>query len=759
MRAQAWSAIIAALVSLAWLLSRTSYGVAAGPWLGAFLDPHPLNDLPTISALLARALGRFGGGSLNLASALFGAVSCSLVAALAARALARACSTPKAVFCAVLGTAFYATSAPMVQAGSAAGPSTVTVALAMAAALALVLAHDAPKKGAYLALAGLASGLAAANHPSFALLYVLSIGTALALDPAPRALITRVPLITFAFAAGASVPALLALAAGESLPSFLRHALRTPYPTIGDRRPSLTVFRAMVESGNGALLALAAPGVLAVTKVRMRYHAILCLGVLLCFGPLLPFLTNHYGADYGLRDDLAPRIMVAAMLGISIAWGIALVSAAWASRFTSLGNAASALGVGFLAVLLIHQALAAPNRRPPAAGQFARRVLQSCPENGALICRDSRAACFLKGAQFVENSRPDVTVLSLDALVDPQLRTRLAHVAGDSMTLDGEFDPQAHLDEYGVEQPFLIQELSRKGAESALSDGALAALAIWDFTRNNAPDRPICFVGVSVPWLGGRAREHDCLLVYPQTLSEPSSGSRGPETLASATLPGQDPDLDCDIQDVLLSLSDAARDRGDANKAIDLANRALPFGPRNPAVHLALSRSEAREGRRDQAERHVRAYLGLATQAGAADQVLADIEQALQIYSLDAQFTQGIEAVPAVESLEQRSEVTGQLWQFDQIETLNRGYAKLLAQKPNDVGLLYERAAIQAQLGDLQAAGQTLRRWQTAGAYSDETLKARINLDGRFALIYLPERKAEDADMRAYVESMIAPPK
>ncbi|MBI5096016.1 MAG: tetratricopeptide repeat protein [Candidatus Hydrogenedentes bacterium] len=738
----------ATVLSFAWFCSRLSPGLASIPWHGALLGDPPLYDLPVLTWATARTVTYlspdFSGWLLNAISAGFGALICGLVAGFAATKLRSTRSPLLPSVCAVLGALFVAASAPVVQASTAAGPATLTVFLGLGSALLLASTHASRHRNAWASVAALLAGLSASNHASFGLLIVVFVSIALLPGAAFQPRLFQLAPALLAFLVGASGPWFRAWMSGESLSSFLHHALNTPHPIIGNGWPDRGYARTLSASLSYPALSLALLGMVYLLRRPPRVHGMVCLLIFTCFGPLLPALTNHRGAAYGLQDHLAPKILVVAALGICIASALAGLSAALTGRRLIVRQIANVTGLVLVVCAVAYQASETPNRRHPYATILARDVLDACPQDSFLVCANAELSSFLSGAQRIDRVRTDIQIFSTDAMLDWRLRRKLALSLREKSIFDPVFDPESRLEEYSIEQPFLIRELSkRSGAKS--SGPELTSLAIWDFVRSNATRNAVCFAGLSNPWLSARAQPQGAVLMYPRA---PSDHTKAPspdfDSLCEQTLRCNDPDLARLLQQIVLSLSDAARSRGDGAQARDLAQLALHLNQPATDAYFALARAEARQGRREQAVEYAKSCQDSCDDIKTIQLLLDAIKDDSDTYDLENRFTHTLSQETSTGARPQdRSVTAGLLWQAGQLDVLRHGYESILAQAPDEGDALYELAAIQAQLGEFARAKELLHRWSRVARLSDEALTMRMNLDGRFALIYLPEREQD----------------
>jgi tetratricopeptide (TPR) repeat protein len=174
------------------------------------------------------------------------------------------------------------------------------------------------------------------------------------------------------------------------------------------------------------------------------------------------------------------------------------------------------------------------------------------------------------------------------------------------------------------------------------------------------------------------------------------------------------------------------RTEEDARPLVDLAEQ---MGVSPYRVRLAMSRAAARQGNRDDAARYASEYL-TGTDASRLEQatLTRTLDGDLRSAALRSKFRQlvDLEREGKTDAV-LRQELTGQLWQEDDIGALAEGYRSLAEVRPEDAESLYQYAGALTQLGELPEAQRVLAR---AAAVSPAEIGKRLQANmARFALL------------------------
>ena len=741
-----WAAgLCGGLAALLWFGFRMSPGVAFTPWQGPLLHGDSLEPIPPVAGILYGLAGVLPGGlgvwTANGLAVLLGAITCALASGIAAGASKWLVPRPVAAASGALAGVLLATSPSMTGAAAAAHPAVVTTALALGALALLLAALEREAAMPWLGAAAVAGGLAAANHAAFGLLIVLLLLVYFFHPLNTAALLPRAAFLTALFAAVALAPVLAAIWWTGGAGLLMSYALRSPYPAIGEAPPQwgfgVTLLR---EFPALALLPAAAAMVLFFRRPTQRY-AVMLAAVFLMMGPFLPFLTNQYGAETFLQDGEAPLVMTLAAASIFIACGTA---AALGAMFRHDQAPRLAIGTAVLAAALVvaFQFTGAPSRSHGAASAAAAAMLDACPANAILITGDRTLTSLALSAQRSGDHRTDVRVLPLDALVDTSYRNRAnAHWDG-AVDLPRVFPQPGALERWEREQPLQWRRLQdRDGDEEALRD-----LLVWDFVRDNAPERPMAFAGFAPAWLAARAGIAGPVLVYPREGHDDDGGNPTPFHEQTADLaPSRDPQGNAVLANILLPLSDSARRQGEAEKAAALATIAATLEPGNPSHLLALTRASARTGAIDDAREHGARYAALLPRALSGAEITEILDNEVRRLQMEEAFL-GEARRDGAGNAEERQHLAEQLWVADELAILEQGYDLILEDNPEDLDALYHLAAARAQLGHIQEAHGLLGRWIEEAVSGLQLTAAEISSilenDGRFVLLRMPLRPA-----------------
>mgnify|MGYP005839453011 CR=1 FL=1 len=758
-RAEGVAAFAAGALGLVWFGERLSPGPAFTIWQAsllrrAFAESAAIASLASPPPLLSRFLSVCTEALpkvrptfwLNVTAAVLGIVCCMLLAAMGAlvgRRLAprfeginALAGFEAALILALTPTATYA--------ATAAGPATLTLALALGSTVLFMSSWENQSKRipVSLVVSGLLAGLATANHPSFALLaFVFMLGLILQGTP-DKSFLRKTTAFTAAVLPGLLLPFVVAMFRGEGLRMFLAHALRTPYVTVADSFPSLgftSVVAREIPYGLLGFVPIMAPLCFARS---VRAPILLCTFLFLCFGPFLPFLTNHYGSTETARDADAPLLFVLASVSLFIALGAThIVELASARSGTWLPRSLCHLAI-CITILLV-MAPRAPDRRHTFAEQTGTVILESCPRNALLVSGDRLLTSVILSTQAERGLRHDVRVVPGDALSLPHCRPALARLAGAAFSVAPTFSPSDKLDQWRAEQPWLVDDLLAHQGEAAPSRGkhraklSLEDLALWDFLRDNSVHRPVCFVGYSQDWLVARVRVSGTVLVFPahsmpRTDPEVHVGALVREALHTARTKS-DPGAAHSVAALLVPLSANARKQGNLEDATRWARAALVAEPSNASAHLALVRAAARSGDRDQALVHAQGYVASVLEEDAAGIAATAIQTDLDLWAYAERTTdlvRGDPVDPAVYT--EFNALTAFLWRGYEFRQLTQLYESILSARPSDAFTLYQLAAAQAQLGELDSANMLLMK---AIELAPSLVVRNLKEDGRFVLL------------------------
>lgn len=728
------SATLSAAVLLAWFLSRSSPGVALGPWQGHFLSEPPIHNLPLLSQWAFRVALLAPAGNpawrLNVATACFAALSCGALA-YAAATVTRRLALPYPVAGGLLAACAFATTPLVTYGATGTAPTTLTAFLALAAIAALLAFVADPARSAPPFLSALFAGLAAANHPSFGLLLAVIVVVVLLCRPVTPGHLKTLAAIAGVFALTAAIPLHYALGSGESFATFLSHALLTPYPAPGSAMPRMDLGKQILDALPVPILLAIIPGLLLFAHRESRPFALICAGVFLCMGPFLPSLTNQHGVNVVLADTEAPRVIVIAVITLFAAWGL-MAAAHFVDRKTHLHNLACYALFLAVAVFLAFQYMHAPDRRHDLAPKLAGQILKGCPQDSLLVTGDPDLTSLLLASQRTHHKREDVTVAPAHCLASPFLRAGLRAHLSDKATLQRQFPPEDAWKRWEKERPLVFDRLARRHREGKGVDAELADLALWDFVADNSLQGTICFAGVASSWLPARAKLNGLVLVYPcegpPTRHELDTGFG-----ALAATP-KDPGIADTLARLLLPLADNARAQGWAEESLQLAKRAVELGPRSPSPMLAVLRAEARNGQKDKALEHAERYLQLAPDSDAANDLQECITQDLRRHALERDFIAAI-AGETLADADKRQETAEQLWLNDELVILRQGYESIIEAHPDDLDALYQLAAAYTQLGELPLARNTLQTWIQSARVEPGAVAKHLEQDGRFALL------------------------
>jgi len=728
------AAIGAALAALIWFACRMSPGAAFGPWQGALLAARPLERVPVVAHAVFLACSPFP----NATAALFGAVACGLLGALAAAVLHRRGSGIEAVAGGLAAGVLFAVTPAMTYASTATGPAVVSIALALAA---LALSAGTGERGrprvCYAAAA--AAGLGMANHAALGLLafLVLPAGVLRSRSSGER---WRVLLFAAAtFMATASLPLLQASWQGEGIRAFLAHALAQPFPFPLSARPDAGFPLEALAQVPVEVALFALPGVAWLIHPRTRRAALVLLAALALFGPLLPSVTHQATAGPDPVDAASPLLVAMAALSFFVACGMACM----ARLLTRDPKHAPARAAVVVVLAVLGVALAwpeAPSRRHDLAGALGRAILDSCPDDAVLLTGDADLTSLALAVQHLERRRLDVTVAPVAYLAQREaVRARLAARIAGAARVDGSFPPEDAQAAWPVEQPVLFARFLRQRRQGRGDSSALTDLALWEFIRQNHAQRPLCFVGRASPWLAARGRASGAVLVYPAGTATPVADPLAAldALLSSPRLLEHNPGAARTVASVLLPLVQAAHAQAEAQQEhARLGQWAAMLAPTHPRFLLEQMRAMARRGDKEGAMAHAAQYLWHPQARHDVDALRRLVEEEMTGHALEQRF----KAVLARERLEDpdyeaRQAAAGQLWGHDEIHVLAREYVSLLEARPKDLDALYQLAAAQAQFGRFDRARDLLERWAKASRLPPGRVAERLDGDGRFVLL------------------------
>ncbi|MDZ4859112.1 MAG: hypothetical protein SGI88_09005 [Candidatus Hydrogenedentes bacterium] len=725
-------AALAAFVGvLVYLLFHLGNGLAFGPWQGAYLDAAFPYRAPLISLWTGRAVAAipFGDAArrLSFASVMLGALACAMLALMAARALG---ARPGGITAACGGVGaglLFALTPAWSNAVASNSPAMVTVLLSLIG-LAFVQHAIETRTAGWLAYGGLAIGFATANDPSFAILFVIALLAALG-TLGERISVARVfaPLLC-GFAAPVLVPFARSLVLGEGLDGFLAHAMATAYPTIGDGVPRLGFGLELRPQFSWVMLGATLAGMTALFTPGMRGAATTWALLFLAMGPFWPMLTNQRSSAYVLRDTDAATSIASAAVCIGAVWGLAWLARVLARR--DRGATITALMACGVAIMVGVQYAALPKRDAARADALARSIFADSGTNAVIVTGDARTTSLLRTIQLARGVRRDLAVVSVHALEQPEWRARLAATYRDELRVVTDFPPDNAWTRWPVERPNEFGLLNATLRDGGLQEGDFRDLLLWEFMRDNFSARPILFAGVTSAWLTARGKPVGMLLAYPR------EGAGEGNALALVTAAGAfdtDQEMAATNLSLLLPLAEASRRQNDVPQAEKLAALARENGPNNAGAWLSSARAAARGGRREQAVAFSARYLRMANNPREMKDFLGLIEEDLQRNALAVEFsTAAIQTEVNDATRMRRDQLAEMLWGLDELSVLATGYDVAMQIGPGDFELLYERAAVNAQLGELDIARALVGE---AVKVDFQKVWSRMQWDGRFYLL------------------------
>jgi len=660
----------------------------------------------------------------------FGALACGFVAFTAAAVAKRLFPRPMAIICGVAAAMLFCTSPMMCEAATAAGPTTLTVFLglvSLAAALSFAR-HEGSLTTA--SIAACAAGLAAANHPSFTLLIVMVVlVTVLGSREKPFGF-PSVLWVLGVFSLTASLPLISALARQESLRDFLSHALYTAYPMFNPVLPGTAFHEALLQQLGWPLSLAAVIAVVFMFHSQTRHPALVMVGFYLMMGPLLTSLTNQRLSTAELHDQAAPWVFAVGIACVFAAWGLAAVVGLIFRARRHAVLAAAALTVAGVGVVR-YESLGAPNRDHGFGVEMVHALLSECPQDALLVSAEPHVASLVMAAQHGYGVRPDVAVIVYPGLSEPLQRERMSCAYPSARGLDTPFPTLAVLDQWEHDHPILFGKWIEHNANASDARAMTAELALWSLIRANHEQRPLCFAGIDLPWLLARASPSALLLHYPGPA--PVEAVPREETVRRAMIAAArpDPGVGETLSALLFTLSGNARQRESIGEAIQLAIIASLVDPHDGRPFLAMARAKAREGHSEDALDYLDSYLWLTD--GKDGDVLSSIEKQFECYRLAGEFQELVDQQVAQSNLSAAfREKADALWARDELTVLAGGFARLSNAFPHDPEVLYEYAAVLAQLGDLTGSRNALAQ---AARITPAQVGAHLQEDGRFSLL------------------------
>lgn len=729
---------LVAVLAGGWFGSRMSPGIALRAGQDALLADARPPGFPVLDWQIVRLIRAIAAEPLlwwhNVATVLFATAACAVLAALTAAIARRFLPGATAFLAGAVAALAYAVSPSVTALATAGNTSQVSLLLALAAVYFVVRGFLDEPAAASPTWPAMAAGLATANHAAFGWLFPFVLFYALT-RPGPVARRVQAALAaSLVFSAIAAWPLIAALRGGETIEAFLAHALRAPYPAMGEGAVPWAAIVAWLDGLPRILLVFAGAGlaVAGLTAQRWMAFLLICLGVL--FGPMLPVLTHTDTNLPAYAAQAAPGALAAALVSVLAALGATGVAflGAGSQGYTGVRTACG------LAISLLVLALAgadAPTRRHHGAEQLGTFVLESCPDSAFLVTGDPRLVSVVSTLQRRDRLRTDVTVvpvfqLEVEAYGDV-LAQRLTAAQDVVLTADGAFDSRLH--RWEQEQPGLAGRLKRALERGDDVSSVLTELAVWEFVRTHFVERPVHFVAVPSEWLAARAGPCGAALVYPRPEAETPCMAFTDWLRAHLPAVPQDDDLEGALTNVLLPLSSAHRVQGDAHEAEYIAGLAALFSPNRSQPRWAAMQVAARLGERESVMNHALAYLERVTPGAEAHDAAAELEAGLAVRDVAARCAA---FDPAENSAWREALLTDltELWRHDEFLVLADTYSRIADAQPGDVDAWYQLAAALTQLGDLEPARTALGR---AFGQAPGPVLQRLQQDGRFALLML----------------------
>ena len=678
---------------------------------------------------------------LNIFSAVLGVWACGMVAAMGAWVAKRFVSNVEASACGVAAAMVFMSTPPVTHAATAAGPSMLTTLLALGALGLVVAAGERIDHSPLFLAASLLAGFAAGNHPSFGLVGIL-VGAGLLcfgnMDARAGLQAAKGALL---FLMGALIPLVYALSNGETLRDFLSHALLQPYPNVFEGLPDAKYGIVLAQNVATLALLMAVPGFVLLLRSGVRRYGVFLGLALLFMGPLFPALTHHADAPWPVDGD-APVIIALAMVSLFAAWGMGVVGETLHASSTG-GTRQRLVGVGVTAVLALAavgaQRPEASNRRHGLAERLGRDVLASCPENALLISGDDGLTSLALALQHSNGYGKGILVLPAQALAGrfwAQTRAR-ARLSAETGSLEM-FPPLESVDAWAEEQPLLLARYLDERKHPSGPSPSRVDLALWELVKEHYGVRPLCFVGLSSPWLAARAQITGLVLSYPRRTAPAAPAPAAQVRCILSERHGSTRDVG--IADTLAALvtplSTAARMQGRDDQARELARLAIWLAPDAAGPRVAWCRAQARGGEWQEAVQEWDAYRAQAGRPLPESNIKRMFDRDYEAHEHAERFL-GLAAreTAAPSDLATRQDAATALWELDELVVLARGYEAIVKASPDDIDGLYQLAAARTQLGDLRNARDVLGQWIEALGLSPSLVKKQLDGDGRFALL------------------------
>lgn len=714
-------------------------GLVFGKWQGYYLQPSTDHHLPLIFQKLSIVARYFTGNdvvALNMLTGFSGALSCATLGALATHFFMRLFPPLLAMAGGVLASGLLACLPPVFYVSTGCSPAPLTLLLALAGIACLAPVVSAPERHGmpWIIAAGLFAGLGAANNPAFGVLALILLFVLVLLPPGRSRSPMRVIVFACSFGVTAALPWINSVLVGETLPEFLFHALRTPYPAVWNRLPDLRFASTLEKSVPLPMALLALAGLLPLFRRAHAWPMFLLIAIFMCMGPLLPSLTNQDLRAHPVVDLEASMLLVLACLCLFMAQGILLI-AFFVTRKRAGFALLLGLALGIPALWLQWPTL--PRNDSDQAQAIARSLLENCPPDSLLVSGDVRISSLLLACQASSDLRKDVAIVPVESLLSRRGRDTLATRFGPRLTVKNPFPDSDSAARWQHELPVQFSVLA-KNAHFPESE-SLEAFALWDFVRDNFYESDIAFVGLSPGWLTARAQNSGFLLFYPARAvagAAPTLPLRGPESQAP------DPEEMRTLSALLLPISHAARKQARAGLAERLAGMARDYNPEDTESTFAYLAAQARQGRRKEVLAQAENYFEGRQADAAGDQrlqaiILDDLERQENEKTLLAFLSQEKDSWGAPDA---RKVAFNPLWTQEELTLLAFGYESILEEFPSDIDALYQLAALRAQFGEWEAAGELLARWVLAGQYPPEQVVEKLWEDGRFAQFHVYRR-------------------
>ncbi|MCC6487098.1 MAG: hypothetical protein IT364_06320 [Candidatus Hydrogenedentes bacterium] len=736
---------LAALSALCMFAARGIESPAVSVWHLPIIHPGSIYRMPLLTEWLAEAASFLPVESRTAVFMFFhlltGALSCGVLAAIAASAVSWKATRWEALACGWGAGLIFAATMAWHSAATTCSPAVVTVFLTLLA-FRVVLDPDKSLDSRGVVTASLLMGLASANDPAFGVLAFLLLVVSLGLAPPALSAVRLIFVYACGFAALACLPIVESLLRGETFAEFLSHALATPYPTVGDALPHMGYLPELLTELPLATLAVAPLGLVLLLRRDGRGAPLVWALVFLAMGPFLPSLTNHTTDPTVLNSSDGPQAMVLAAAVLFAVWGLTAI----------LGTLLRRPGRGLLAVaaILVASGFLAANHWKHQRGsagdaplEIARAILADCPENAILVAGDARIYSLLCAAQTLGSAGSGVTLVPGDALEAGHSRERLRTEHLHAVVLNDDFPPADAEVRWYRERPLEMATLHANDRQ--LGEGfGLRALALWELTRDNFALRPVCFAGEQASWLTARAQQNGLVLVFPRQEESRSASLQYVKTLESEDrLESLDPETSEVLASLLLPVSEAARRQGDAAQASAVAALARKAAGSNPAVWLCSARAAARGGERETASSFVERYLMLRPDPDSAARLAVQEDLLRNALATDYANLMRSSVVSEPDPV-LRSQLTAQLLSLDELSVLAEGFAAVRNRyegmrdaqsryvRIRGVQALCDGAAFLTQLGKLREARDEL---STAISLDIFSVRDRLNNDPQFSLL------------------------